>query len=117
MRNLRIHKFTNKEHEVELIQLFNRATWVDESHGWSYRDFDWHGLTFRSRRAFCQDCEMDRPEGYMVHNRVWAEAGLETGICCLACLKERLGRDLVLADFTHAPINDLIFLGASLKEK
>ena len=45
----------------------------------------------------------------MVHNSVWAKAGMDRdgGYLCIGCLERRLGRMLRPRDFTSAPINDL----------
>jgi hypothetical protein len=49
----------------------------------------------------------------MVHDHVWAEAGMPLSelagdglYLCVGCLEERLGRVLTRADFTDAPINE-----------
>lgn len=45
---------------------------------------------------------------YMVHDHVWCgEAKLSANHCllCRECLQVRLGRELVIADFTAAPVN------------
>jgi hypothetical protein len=65
----------------------------------------------------CADCGLGTcGEWYMVHEHVWEEAwrgrrkpwhaieGQE--ILCIGCLERRLGRTLVAADFTDAPVND-----------
>jgi hypothetical protein len=57
----------------------------------------------------CPDCQGYDPESYMVHDAVWAEAGLEPddGWFHLECLERRLGRKLTQADFpTDALSND-----------
>ena len=45
----------------------------------------------------------------MVHDAVWARAGMysDGGFLCVGCLEKRLGRTLRPSDFTDAPINDL----------
>jgi hypothetical protein len=77
----------------------------------------------------CIDCGVDttpctgkrgcrhkgRHEYYMVRDRVWAEAGMRTGIVyhyggggdylCIGCLEQRIGRKLHFADFTDVPVN------------
>jgi hypothetical protein len=69
---------------------------------------------------FCKDCGIDttpctgkrgcrhlwRWEHYMVHNEVWAKAGMADGYLCIGCLEGRLGRELSATDFIQAPIND-----------
>ena len=52
-------------------------------------------------------------EWYMVHDRVWAAAGMDTGtiplggrgFLCVGCLEARLGRRLRRRDFIDAPVN------------
>lgn len=68
--------------------------------------------------ALCVDCGVDtnptdglelRSEFYMVHDEVWAAAGMEPngGCLCVGCLEKRLGRKLWAGDFRDVPINDL----------
>ena len=65
--------------------------------------------------ALCHDCGTDTPpfdgpgraESYMVHDHVWAAAGLQSGLLCIGCLEQRLGRQLTAADSTYCPMNDL----------
>lgn len=46
---------------------------------------------------------------YMVEDAVWKEARfLKTEVACLPCLENRLGRQLVLEDFTNARCNNTI---------
>jgi hypothetical protein len=46
---------------------------------------------------------------FMVHDRVWAAAGMDPlgGWLCVHCLEDRLGRPLTAADFPDLPLNDL----------
>jgi hypothetical protein len=62
----------------------------------------------------CVDCLVDTAargvdEYYMVHNDVWAAAGMAPrgGMLCVGCLEVRLGRWLTAGDFTGVPVNDL----------
>ena len=50
----------------------------------------------------------DQCEIYTVRDSVWKAAGMapKGGCLCIGCLEVRLGRMLVSADFTSAPIND-----------
>lgn len=64
--------------------------------------------------APCVDCGVDTyargvDEYYMVHNEVWAAAGMlpRDGMLCIGCLEARLGRRLTAVDFTDVPVNDL----------
>jgi hypothetical protein len=67
----------------------------------------------------CADCAVDlvptSPWGshdwqrYMVHDDVWAAAGMAPldGWLCIPCLERRLGWPLTGADFPPLPLNDL----------
>lgn len=62
-------------------------------------------------KFICIDCHrntMVLGEYYMVHETVWKKAhpGMK-GMLCVSCLEKRLQRQLVAADFTHYPINDI----------
>lgn len=66
-------------------------------------------------RAPCEDCgratigtRKAPGEWYMVHDQVWAQAGMEAfgGCLCVGCLEQRLGRQLVPADFKDVEAND-----------
>jgi hypothetical protein len=67
----------------------------------------------RLRRGRCHDCRTDTVtradlgEVYMVHNELWARAGMEPngGFLCIGCLERRLGRRLTPDDFTDCPLN------------
>ena len=54
--------------------------------------------------ATCQDCGAE-VWVFMVHDSLWAEAGLNKGHFCRACVAKRLGRPLVNGDFTDCPAN------------
>lgn len=63
----------------------------------------------------CCDCSAETlsaepgvsTEYYMVHDEVWAAAGMDTrGHLCVGCLESRLGRQLHRHDFVDAPVND-----------
>jgi hypothetical protein len=71
----------------------------------------------RAQRECCVGCHRDTgysrargglDEWYMVHNELWAAAGMtpDGGCLCIECLERRLGRQLNRDDFTSAPIND-----------
>lgn len=69
--------------------------------------------------SLCADCGVNTtPRGpdwewYMVHDQVWADAGMKTGdenhsgrgFLCIGCLEKRLVRQLTPADFKDLPIN------------
>ena len=55
-------------------------------------------------RFRCVDCDFDTQgsEYYMVDDELWAASGMAPhgGMLCLACLERRIGRLLVIGDFT-----------------
>ena len=56
----------------------------------------------------CIDCKCDTTtEYYMVTAVVWAAAGMEPhgGKLCVACLEDRIGRELTRSDFLNVPVN------------
>jgi hypothetical protein len=70
------------------------------------------------RSTACIDCGADpnppwQPgaeyEWYVVHDDLWAAAGMrkQGGCLCIGCLETRLGRQLTAADFGDAPVNSL----------
>lgn len=70
---------------------------------------------YRERKAYadflCLDCGLCTccsKDYYMVHDAVWESAcSHPTGMLCIGCLENRLGRYLTNRDFTDAPINAL----------
>jgi len=50
-----------------------------------------------------------KEQAYMVHNDVWAAAGLTDGWACVGCLEERLGRELTPDDFGDFFSRDPLF--------
>ena len=57
----------------------------------------------------CIDCGSDThqlAEYYMVHHDLWESAGATDGMLCIACLEERLDRNLAPGDFLRCPVND-----------
>jgi len=66
--------------------------------------------------APCRDCGIEtlaeewgeHSEYYMVHDAVWAQAGMAPGggYLCVGCLEQRLGRRLNPGDFPAVPLND-----------
>lgn len=74
-------------------------------------------------RYVCEDCQERPPRGdYMVHDTVWANAGMQRrGFLCLNCLEARLltaghGR-LKLDDFTSAPCNASLRFGYAVARR
>lgn len=66
-------------------------------------------------RFHCDDCGLTPPPPFMVHDAVWAAAGMkEKGHLCFGCLEVRLGRPLVIEDFTTYPINEGVRRGFEL---
>lgn len=64
-----------------------------------------------SRRKFlCLDCKMDTGkalEHYYLRLDVWLQAhNSKTGMLCIGCVENRLGRRLQSDDFTDASINN-----------
>src|SRR6266516_407688 len=66
-------------------------------------------------QAPCQDCgqrtigtKKTRGEWYMVHDYLWAQAGMDPlgGWLCIGCLERRIGRQLTPADFQDVVAND-----------
>ena len=65
----------------------------------------------------CVDCGVNtcptemgpRAETFMVHDHVWAQAGMteDGGHLCVGCIEARLGRQLVADDFIDCKLNDL----------
>lgn len=55
----------------------------------------------------CGDCREsgDTASYYMVHDDLWEAHGNGEGFLCLDCLSARMGRRVVQADLTDAPIN------------
>ena len=55
----------------------------------------------------CMDCKIStRSEYYMVHEWLWKRVNPNiSGLLCIGCLENRLGRELTKTDFTDAPIN------------
>ena len=66
----------------------------------------------RYRLAACNDCGISTTprtrrgsirhgswEWYMVHDYLWAHAGMTDGFLCIGCLERRLGRHLQPRDF------------------
>lgn len=60
----------------------------------------------------CIDCGVNTKEigeYYMVKACVWRSSGMHyhSGMLCLGCLENRLGRELKPEDFQYLPINEL----------
>lgn len=73
----------------------------------------------RMQRYVCAHCEARPPRGdYMVHDAVWAKAGMRRGFLCLGCLEKRLVAaghgPLQLDNFTRAPCNAGLFFGYAM---
>jgi hypothetical protein len=63
-----------------------------------------------AERSCCVDCgdnTLKIREHFMVHDEVWAKAGMNPngGMLCIGCLERRIGRKLCRDDFIDAPIN------------
>ena len=75
-----------------------------------------HGKNLR-RYFDCIVCAETCGEEFMVHNRIWNEAGFARGRVHLACLEEFLGRELTRDDFTDCPANAPIFFGFNMARR
>lgn len=66
----------------------------------------WLGMTEQWKHD-CVDCHTDSTtERYMVHDHVWAAAGMcPFGFLCVGCIEQRLGRRLHAADFLNVGLN------------
>lgn len=71
----------------------------------AYKDA-WLGMTNQWQHD-CADCGADSSnERYMVHDHVWATAGMcPFGLLCIGCIEKRLRRRLVAADFLDVGLN------------
>lgn len=98
------------EHQIGPDRAIQRIT---GEHGWRKYEFvDGSVMRFaweQIMRDFrCKFCGFDtHAEGYMVHDSVWAAAGLpyDVGWVCVGCVERRLGRQLNAADFSDVPMN------------
>lgn len=65
----------------------------------------------------CLDCNVNTSEigeYYMVKDELWYSVVQDgNGMLCFSCLERRIGRPLVITDFTGAPIN---FMMATTKD-
>jgi hypothetical protein len=58
----------------------------------------------------CADCGADTTPGegnefYMISDELWQAVGVGEGFLCIGCLENRLGRQLIAADFIDVPGN------------
>jgi hypothetical protein len=56
----------------------------------------------------CVWCGVDTGETgeyYMVTDEIWERYGPVRGCLCIGCLEDRMGQQLVAADFTDCPVN------------
>ena len=84
-------------------------------------------ISVRAVRQECFDCGCLWPEGFMVRNELWAAACAAGAACagatgpemilCLHCTEKRLGRRVVRADLTEAPINRAAWIERALSQK
>ena len=55
---------------------------------------------------YCEDCEHQQWDVYMVHYHIWRQVmDRDRGILCIPCLETRLGRELTPNDLTNAQCN------------
>jgi hypothetical protein len=63
-------------------------------------------LVFEQSLLLCPECGAIWPTHFMIHNALWAAAGLEEDdFRCKLCVEERLGRALTRDDLNDAPLN------------
>lgn len=56
----------------------------------------------------CARCSEDtQKEYYMIHDHLWDQYGAESGLLCVGCLEDKMGRELWSGDFTHCALNVL----------
>ena len=66
----------------------------------------------------CKKCISCKGEYYMVTDEVWRQAQSDlSGMLCLNCLENRIGRSLTFEDFPDYPINRGAFTNMSRKFK
>ena len=72
--------------------------------------FDEEKIAQGPARWLCLDCDKDTDkseEYYMLWYRIWRSINYKIdGMLCLDCVEKRLGRELIGADFSKAPINE-----------
>jgi len=65
-----------------------------------------HGYPYVYRYILrCDDCRVEFPHPYMVHDALWEDHGVGEGILCKPCLEARVGRPLTRADLSDVPLN------------
>ena len=61
----------------------------------------------------CLDCKVHTSnigEYYMLNDKLWEDINPnKTGMLCIGCAENRIGRKLIKADFMNVPINDGVF--------
>jgi hypothetical protein len=60
--------------------------------------------------APCADCGIETirafsADFYMVQHELWGQYGVPAGFLCLACLEQRMGRNLEIEDFLVCPVS------------
>lgn len=62
------------------------------------------------QKWLCLDCKVDTgkiSEHYFVNTPLWMEVvGTNKGMLCVGCLEKRIGRKLILQDFTDCYLNN-----------
>jgi hypothetical protein len=78
-------------------------------YGYDDEDDSWDPDVVPYDFSWCLDCQVDTleiREYYMLRGDVWFKANpAGRGMLCVGCVERRLGRRLVPADFTDAPVN------------
>lgn len=90
----------------------------------AYEDTDAHRTDLQERgvkvldQYDCHACGKRSFDAYMVIAETWEALGMgKRGNLHLRCAQERLGRDLVLTDFTDAPINNVLRVGFDMGKR
>lgn len=63
----------------------------------------------------CMDCRQPEPMTFVVHDVLWAAAGLTKGVICPKCFEARIGRKLEITDLKVCPANEPIFYGSLIQ--
>jgi hypothetical protein len=80
--------------------------------GQLFREMEEESGTKLENTFDCKDCGVNTSkigEYYMIHTDLWKQVNQgvdDTGMLCLGCVEERLGRKLNRRDFPAIPLND-----------
>ncbi len=69
----------------------------------------------------CMDCAGWTAITFMINKKVWGEIFPDNeGIICIKCFEKRLGRSVVIEDFsdyTAAPVNEMLFFAYEMGKR